>query len=182
MKHTILILALALLTSPAVATPDARDGAHDFDFARGAFHTHIRRLDQPLTGSTTWLTYDGVKSDMPLFSGSAGSLEQIEADGPSHLEFITVRLYNARSHQWSLNFAASGSNALETSMVGEFHGGIGTFLSEEDFNGRTILVRQIWTPMTPNTYHFEQAFSPDFGATWETNFIADLTRTQPVAR
>jgi hypothetical protein len=37
-------------------------------------------------------------------------------------------------------------------------------------------VRQTWSGITSNAYHFEQAFSADFGAAWEVNFIADLVR------
>jgi hypothetical protein len=30
--------------------------------------------------------------------------------------------------------------------------------------------------ITPNSYHFEQAFLDDFGKSWETNLVADLVR------
>ncbi len=60
--------------------------------------------------------------------------------------------------------------------IGEFRDGVGTFLSQDEYAGRTIQVRQLWSAITPTSYHFEQAFSDDYGKTWETNFIADLTR------
>jgi len=41
---------------------------------------------------------------------------------------------------------------------------------------RTMLVRQQWTPNGPDSYHFEQSFSADFGKTWVSKFIADLVR------
>jgi hypothetical protein len=34
----------------------------------------------------------------------------------------------------------------------------------------------LWSQIMPNSYHFEQAFSADFGKSWEPNFIAGLTR------
>lgn len=37
----------------AEAGADA-SGAHDFDFEIGNWKTHIKRLQHPLTGSTTW--------------------------------------------------------------------------------------------------------------------------------
>ena len=178
MKRTVLALALALVMQPALADTaahPARDGARDFDFALGTFHTHIRRLRDPLTGSGKWVEYDGTKTDVPVLGGT-GSLESIEADGPSHLELMTLRLYNSRSRQWSLNFSSSGSGSLGTPSIGQFENGVGTFLDQENYNGRSILVRQLWTRITPQSYHFEQAFSADFGTTWETNFVADLTR------
>ena len=51
--------ALALVSGIAAAeevaalpTPVMRDGRHDFDFNFGVWKTHIRRLRQPLSGST----------------------------------------------------------------------------------------------------------------------------------
>jgi hypothetical protein len=91
---------------------------------------------------------------------------------------MTLRLYNATSHQWSLNFSSSDSGEMSDPGIGEFTDGTGTFLDQEFYNGRTILVRQLWENITPNAYHFEQAFSPDHGKTWETNFVADLDRVK----
>jgi hypothetical protein len=171
MKRIALILAACLTAAPALAA----DASHDFDFALGTFHTHIKRLMNPLTGSTAWATYEGTKTDVPILGGQ-GSLETIEADGPAHLELMTLRLYNATSHQWSLNFASSDSGELATPSIGEFENGVGTFIDQEDYNGRTILVRQLWSNIAPNSYHFEQSFSADHGKTWEANFVADLKR------
>ncbi len=36
-----------------------RDGQHDFDFEIGTWKTHLARLQHPLTGSTTWVEYEG---------------------------------------------------------------------------------------------------------------------------
>jgi hypothetical protein len=52
----------------------------------------------------------------------------------------------------------------------------GEFFAQHTLNGRTILVRFVWSGITPNSYHVEQAFSDDGGKTWEPNFVADLTR------
>lgn len=89
---------------------------------------------------------------------------------------MTLRLYDGEAGQWSLNFSNAASGRLAPAAVGSFTNGVGTFLSEEDYNGRTILVRQIWSDATPTSYHFEEAFSADFGATWETVFVANLVR------
>lgn len=179
MKHLVLALAgLSISASALAQSATANDPSHNFDFALGKFHTHIRRLVHPLSGSNEWATYDGTKTDVPLLGGQA-SLEQIEADGPTgHLELMTLRLYNAAAHQWSLNFSSGKSGQLATPSIGEFDNGVGTFLDQENYNGHTVLVRQLWSDITPNSYHFEQAFSTDFGKTWEANFIADLKREQ----
>jgi hypothetical protein len=88
----------------------------------------------------------------------------------------TRRLYNPEAHQWSLNFANSGGGMLAQPTIGEFEDGRGEFYDQEPFNGRSILVRNVFSNVTPASYRFEQAFSDDGGKTWEVNWIADDTR------
>jgi hypothetical protein len=61
-------------------------------------------------------------------------------------------------------------------MVGEFKDGVGVFVNQEPYHGRMILVRFLWSEITPNSAHFEQSFSDDGGKTWEVNWITDQTR------
>ena len=61
-------------------------------------------------------------------------------------------------------------------VVGEFKEGRGDFYDQETYKGRTILVRFSVSEITPTSCHFEQAFSPDGGHTWETNLIVKETR------
>jgi len=60
--------------------------------------------------------------------------------------------------------------------VGEFKNGRGEFFSQDTFNGRTILVRYVWSDITANSARFEQSFSDDGGKTWEANWISTQTR------
>ena len=60
--------------------------------------------------------------------------------------------------------------------IGEFRDGVSTFLDQEAYEGRSILMRQFWSKFTPDSIHFEQAFSADFSKTLEARFIANLTR------
>jgi hypothetical protein len=163
------------------AAPAPPDGAHDFDFNFGTWHTHIRRLLHPLRGANVWVTYDGTVTVRKVWGGAA-SVEEIEANGPDHLEFLNVRMYNKASHQWSLNGASSVDGTLELpAMFGGFEHGRGVFYDQEAFNGRMILDRQTFFNITPMSYAFEQAFSDDGGKTWEPNFVAQLTRTSITA-
>jgi len=61
-------------------------------------------------------------------------------------------------------------------MVGRFADGIGLFLADEDFEGRPIKVRFIWTPISATQCRWEQAFSADGGTRWETNWTMNFTR------
>jgi hypothetical protein len=168
-------------TSQETATQ--RDGQHDFDFEIGTWKTHLSRLQHPLTGSTTWIEYEGTTVVGKVWNGRA-NLVELEVDGSEgHIEALSLRLYNSQSHQWSLNFANSNGPALSQPTIGEFKNGRGEFFDQEILNDRAILVRFVISDITPNSCHFEQAFSNDGGKTWEANWIATDTRvTDPGER
>ena len=170
---TALLLLIAL---PVFAQTNQRDGQHDFDFEIGTWKTHLRRLVRPLTGSTTWVEYNGTTVVRKVWSGRA-NLVELKVDGPAgHFEGLSLRLYNPQSRQWSLNFANINDGALSTPAIGEFKDGRGDFYNQETYNGRAILVRFVITKITADSYRFEQAFSDDGGKTWEVNWIAVDTR------
>jgi hypothetical protein len=155
-----------------------RDGQHDFDFEIGTWKTHLRRLVHPLTGSTTWIEYQGTTVVRKVWNGRA-NLVELEADGPEgHFEGLNLRLYNPESHQWSLNFANSNSGTLSQPTIGEFKNGRGEFFDQETVKGRAIFVRFVISDITPNSCRFEQAFSEDGGKTWEVDWIATDTRVK----
>ena len=155
-----------------------RDGQQDFDFEIGTWKTHLRRLVHPLTGSTTWIEYEGTTVVRQVWNGRA-NLVELEADGPgSHLEGLNLRLYNPESHQWSLNFAGSSGGALSQPTIGEFKNGRGEFFDQETLNGRAIFVRFVISDITPDSCRFEQAFSEDGDESWEVNWIATDTRVK----
>ena len=153
-----------------------RDGQHDFDFEIGTWKSHVSRRLHPLTGSTTWVEMEANVVIRKVWNGRANLME-LEADTPTgHLEELNLRLYNPQSHRWSFNFATSNDGTIAPPMIGGFNNGRGEFIDQESFNGKTILVRHVFTDISPNSHHFEQAFSGDGGKTWEPNFVATLTR------
>jgi hypothetical protein len=159
-----------------------RDGQHDFDFALGNWKFHLRKLEHPLTGSNTWVELDGRSSCQKVWDGKANfdEVEVYSADRKTHIQGMTLRLYNPESHQWSLYWSNSAKGTLSLPpVVGEFKNGRGEFYDQEDYNGRMIFVRYVWSDITPTSAHFEQSFSTDGGKTWETNWITDQTREKP---
>ena len=180
LRLCFLVCGVVMVFKPIHASdqvPAARDARHDFDFEIGEWKTHLSRLLHPLTGSKTWVEYEGTTSVHKVWNGRA-NLVELEVDGPpGHIEALSLRLYNPDSHQWSLNFANSGGGTLGTPTIGEFKNGRGEFYDQESLNGRSILVRFVISDITKNSCHFEQAFSQDGGKTWEVNWIAVDTRT-----
>jgi len=165
-------------SKPHAQSSAESDGQHDFDFEIGNWKTDLRVLAHPLTGSHIWTGYRGTSVVRKVWDGRA-NLVELEADGPSgHIEGLNLRLYNPQAHQWSLNFADSKTGTLSVPTIGEFKDGRGEFFDQETFNGRTILVRSVWSGITQNSCHFEQAFSNDGGKTWETNWVVTDTRVQ----
>jgi hypothetical protein len=151
-------------------------GEHDFDFEFGTWKTHLRALSDPLTGATKWVEFNGTSVVHKIWNGRATMVE-LEVDGPGgHVEALNLHLYDATSHQWSLNFANSRTGTIAIPTVGEFRNGRGEFYDIEPINGRSVLVRNVWSNMTAKSCHFEQAYSTDGGKTWEVNWIAEDTR------
>ena len=173
---SILLFAMCSVMTRA-QTPDVgQNDGHEFDFGIGAFKTHIKRLEHPLTGSTTWVEWNGTVVTHKLRDDS-GNLEELSAgNATEHLQGITLRLYNPKTHQWNLYWASKDEGTVGAPMVGEFKQGRGVFYNKDTVGGRAVLVRDIYSGATANTYHFEEAYSADDGKTWETNFIANLTR------
>ena len=176
------ILVAVIFVTPAFAqttkTPEPRDGQHDFDFEIGLWKTKLRRLVGPLSGSTTWVEYEGTSRVSKVLDGRANLVELSVSGSAGRIEGLSLRLYNPQSHQWSLNFANINSGVLTPPTVGEFKDGRGEFYNQDTLNGRSILVRFIISDITPNSCRFEQSFSADGGKTWEVNWIAVDTRVK----
>jgi hypothetical protein len=164
--------------SKTILQPAERDGQHDFDFEIGTWKTHLRRLVHPLTGSTTWVEYEGTSVVRKVWNGRANLVELVADGATGHFEGLNLRLYNPESHQWSLNFANRNSGTLSQPTIGEFNNGRGVFFEQETQHGRAIRVRFVVSDITPNSCRFEQAFSEDGGKTWEVNWIATDTRVK----
>jgi len=165
--------------SAALSPGKEEPGQHDFDFAFGTWREHASRLVHPLSGSHVWIQMDGVSVVDKVWGGRA-NLTELRTKGPSGpLELIALRLFNPRTHQWSLTFATSKVGVLSSpAAVGEFKQGRGDFYDQELINGKAIWVRFSIFPRSPDTAQSEQAFSEDGGKTWETNWINTYSRVK----
>ena len=159
-----------------------RDGQHDFDFLVGSWKFHLKRLKQRLAGSTEWVEFDGTTICQKVLDGRAEVEEMnVEStDQHTHIQGLALRLYNPESHQWSIYWVNGADGVLEQNpMVGQFSNGRGEFYNQQIYEGRAIYARFVWSGVTTDSPHFEQAFSTDGGKTWETNWITDQTKEKP---
>ena len=130
-------------------------------------------------GSTKWVDFDGTTVCRKILDGR-GEVEEANVENPeSHarIEGMALRLYNPKSHQWSIYWANAADGVLEQNpMVGQFSNGRGEFYNQQVYEGMAIFARFTWTDTNTSTPHFEQAFSADGGKTWETNWITTQTK------
>ncbi|NYT40470.1 hypothetical protein HZY97_06860 [Sphingomonas sp. R-74633] len=163
------------VTCPTAATTDG-DGQKDFDWEIGSWTTRLKRLKSPLSGSTTWVEYEGTTEVRPVLDGRANLVELKVAGPAGRIEGASLRLYNPKARQWALHFTGAGTGVLTPATIGAFHGGCGEFYAQDNWNDRAILVRFVISDITANSARFEQAFSADGGKSWEVNWIATDTR------
>ena len=149
--------AAPLTAARAADTPPvAHDGSHDFDFDVGVWKTHLVRRLHPLTASNETVELRGTVTVRRLWDGR-GQLEEIEADGPKgHWEGLTVFLYDAQAHQWSMNFANSSAGRLVTPMIGRFENGRGELIEQDTLDGSSILVRVVWSDIRPMSHTYQE--------------------------
>jgi hypothetical protein len=176
----VLTAMSAAAQAPAApAAPAVRDGSHDFDWMAGTWKAHLKRLENPLTGSTKWVELDGTQRTW-LAWGGRSAMDEFTVEDPvtkTRIDALTVRLYDKAHDQWSIYWANATNGAFSLPpTVGRWTNGRGEFYDHEEIGGRWILVRYVWSDVTPTSAHFEQAFSIDGGKTWEANWISDITR------
>lgn len=179
MRNILIAVALCGVSLPAAAQPSSiRDGQKDFDWEIGTWATSVRVLRNPLSRKPPeWAEYQGTSVVKPLMDGRWNLVELSVAGTSGKIEGGSLRLYNPKSGQWSLNYASLGNGLLTAPVYGGFDGrGVGRFYGSDTLDGRAILVRFVITPKAGNKAEFEQAYSADGGVTWETNWFATDTR------
>ena len=94
---------------------------------------------------------DVVDLERGVYQGRAvdvAGMDEFEAETPGgHLEGMTVRLYNADTHDWSI-YSSSGKTGAFSSPagVGRFVNGRGEFYEHEELDGRPMYVRASCVP------------------------------------
>ena len=110
-RRALLVGLTLSCIAPAIAHADAppaasveHDGQRDFDFNIGTWKTHVSRLEHPLTGSHSWVEYDGTSLVRTVWSGQA-NLFELDVTGPAgHIRGVGLRLYSPKR----INGASTG--------------------------------------------------------------------------
>jgi len=179
---TLASASLAMTPTAPAAAPDRPDlsGLHDFDFLFGKWNVHHRKLKERLADNDEWIEYDGTCEAHPIMDGFGNVDDNVNDLPGNRYRAATMRAYDAASGTWAIWFLdgrTPGAN-IDPPVKGRFVDGVGSFYSNEQFNGRPIVVRYQWSHASPDTAHWEQAFSPDAGKTWEVNWRMDFERVR----
>ena len=159
----------------AAADPDLSAGAHGFDFEFGSWRVH-HRVKRASDGG--WSEFDGVCTDRSLADGSA-NVEEHRFDKPTGAIWgVAMRAFDPASASWAIWWidGRDPHGALDPPVKGRFEHGVGTFYSDGTIGGKATRTRFVWSAITRDSAHWEQAYSFDAGKTWDTNWIMDFTR------
>jgi hypothetical protein len=149
----------------------------DFDFFMGHWQVAHRRLKERLVGATAWDSFSGECLVQKTLGGFGNMDDNVLHLPAGAYRAITVRAFDAQQGTWAIWWLdGRHPGRLDVPVVGRFVGGVGTFLAEDQWEGRPMQVRFLWTVPRPDAPRWEQAFSLDAGLTWETNWVMDFTR------
>jgi hypothetical protein len=161
--------------APLPVVRSGSEGQSDFNFVIGTWKTRILHLGHGRGGTDRWAVWTGRVTAAKVWDGRA-NIQQIEINAPSGtVEELRLCLYHPLSHEWYLYWADSSDGVLDKPMIGKFKNGVGRFYDQEEIGGREIFVRDLYSDVRVGSYHWQQAFSSDGGATWEPNWRVTLT-------
>ena len=187
-RDTLMIAAFGAvgsalaLTPNASATPEGPDPAleahrQDFAWLVGRWNVQHHRLKERLVNSREWEDFTGT-SELWLTMNGLGTVDDNVLNLPSgQYRAVGVRAFNAQTGKWLIWWLDSRNpTTLDPPVAGGFENGVGVFTGNDVLGGQPIIVRYKWSEITANSARWEQAFSPDHGATWEVNWVMRFTR------
>jgi hypothetical protein len=164
----------ALALGRAAGAPAA---AGDFDYFLGDWQVRHRRLKERLVGSNDWEEYEGTTHCQAILGGIANFNDSIVHRSGSTYRSLGLRAFDAKTNVWT-DWSLDGRNPTQVTVdgVGRFVDGVGTFFADDTFAGKPIRVRGTFRSLSARSAQWEQAFSPDGGRSWETNYVMVYTR------
>lgn len=161
-----------------VPLPEGAASRWDFDYFIGTWRVEHRRLRKRLAGSNDWETFGGRTRCQRMFDGLVNLNESVSYRGGRISYGMGLRAFDEPGRRWADWYLSAGDlSRIDPPLYGRFAKGVGTFLSRETFEGRPVLVRGQFASVNAGEARWEQAFSPDDGASWETNWVMRYLRT-----
>ena len=165
----------------AAMAPPCRKPSPDFDFFMGIWACRHRYLRRRLAGCNDWIEFEGSCAARRILDGY-GNMDEADIALPGdRYRGMSLRTYDPDRDRWSIYWLDSRRPShLAPPVKGSFEetraGKLGTFYGDDEFKGRPIRVRYLWSRIIETSARWEQAFSRDEGTCWETNWTMDFTR------
>lgn len=174
LRIVVAVCLLAAASACPSATNASADGVRDFDFERGAWRVHhrVRRADGQ------WVEFGGTCTNRALMDGAMNVEEHVFERPTGTTRGVALRAYDAKTQEWAIWWVDSRDPhaALDPPVKGRFVDGVGTFVSDGVVDGKPLRTRYLWSQITATSARWEQAYSRDAGATWETNWVMTFER------
>ncbi|MEO8065033.1 MAG: hypothetical protein ABI821_20055 [Pseudomonadota bacterium] len=169
-------------TNAEVTTQPSRAAAgvperDDWKFLAGSWQVLNRRLTQRLVGSKQWEKFPSTLRNWPVLGGFGNVGDNVFNAAAGTHKGMSVRTYDEGARLWRSWWLDGRDPAnITPSLSGRFENGVGLLTGDDVQDGKPVKVRSRWSDITAKSARWEQAMSADGGATWETNWTADLTR------
>jgi len=149
----------------------------DWDWLTGDWDVWHRRLKKRLAGNDEWDEFAGKSSFWHLLGGLGNVDDNLLHLPAGTYRAISLRAFDPATRKWAI-WWLDGRTAekLDPPVLGGFTGDEGEFIGTDTFDGKPIIVRFRWHEVRSKRPHWDQAFSPDGGKTWETNWRNYFTR------
>ena len=130
-----------------------------------------------MTGCTDWTEFSGTSSTRKILEGFGNVEDNVLNFPDGEVKAAAFRSFDAKSQRWAIWWLdGRAPHHLDVPVVGSFDGKVGTFLANDNLDGRPIVVRFTWHANSGENPVWEQAFSDDGGKTWETNWVMEFAR------
>lgn len=115
-------------------------GAKDFDFLRGRWLIHHKKLAERLVGCETWSEFETPAANQ-LILGGLGNIDHLRIESGEFYEGASLRLFDKASHLWRIYWMDTNGATLFPPVEGSFSGPIGLFRGRDQQDGRSCLNR-----------------------------------------
>ncbi|SFA75963.1 hypothetical protein SAMN04515620_102175 [Collimonas sp. OK607] len=160
------------------------DGARDFDFVIGRWHTVNQRRLTSLQGKDEWETFESTEEARQLPAGIGNYDDFHPISWRPGFVAMSLRIFNPETKLWSIYWLDNKTGGMDKTgsllapVVGKFTNGVGIFEGDDIWDNKPVRVRYTWSVLAADNATWEQALSTDGGKTWETNWIARHSRVR----
>ena len=150
----------------------------DFDFIIGDWRVLHERLNARLSGCTEWTQFEGRTATRKMLGGWGNVEDNLLHLPDGDVRATAVRSFDRETASWAIWWLdGRAPHTLDVPVRGRFEQGVGQFYADDQLDGRPIRVRFMWLIGPDGHPRWEQAFSPDGGVNWETNWRMQFIRS-----